>query len=415
MTNYRSLRGMPDMLPDDAELFRAVEEKARKVFDIFEFREIRTPIMEDNDVFTRSIGAETDIVEKEMYTFSDRGGKQISLRPEATASIVRAFIEHGMHGDNEVCKLFYVGPMFRAERPQKGRLRQFHQIGAEIIGSKSITCDAELIVNVKAVLDSLGINDPVISVNSLGCPSDRETYKKVLGDFLASNMGALCENCVKRSTRNVLRVLDCKSEKCKETLKGAPVISDHLCGGCLGEFNELKKLLMASGVVFNEKHDLVRGLDYYTGTVFELSHPSLGAQDAIAAGGRYDKLSKEMGGPDVGATGYAIGVERVLLILKDRYTVKKEPGVLVICLDEKTRERAFTVVNRLRENGIRADMDHSARSLKGGLRKANRENRKKVVIIGEDELARGTLLVKDMASGEQKSVVLDALVGEFKQ
>jgi len=397
---YRSLRGMPDVLPAVAGRVRRIEREADEVFRTFGFGEIRIPVLEETEVFTRSIGEDTDIVEKEMYSFTDRGGKNVSLRPEGTASIVRAYIEHGWNNTEGLVKLYYKGPMFRGERPQKGRLRQFHQIGAEMIGASDPYIDAELILSLHMLLSRLGVKDFTVLINSLGCARDRLNYKQALGEYLSSRAGELCENCRRRSRTNVLRVLDCKSAHCRDVVAGAPAIGDHLCDGCRNDYDALKSILSDAGVVFREKHGLVRGLDYYTGSIFEVVHPALGAQDAIAAGGRYDGLTRQMGGPDVGATGYAVGVERLLLAMKDAGG-SDSPGVLVIPVGADSREYAFSVCNVLRANGVPCEMDHSGRSVKGQLRGAHREGRRFVIMIGEDEIRAGELLVKDMESGEQ--------------
>jgi histidyl-tRNA synthetase len=412
---YRALRGMPDVLPDQAEKARWVEEKAKKVFDIFGYREIRTPILEDTEVFTRSIGEDTDIVEKEMYSFRDRGGKDISLRPEGTASIIRAYIEHGFSNLSDVVKLFYSGPMFRGERPQKGRLRQFYQIGAEIIGSSEAYSDAELIITLNSIFLALGVKDHTILINSLGCGEDRSAYEKTLREYLLKKKDHLCEDCLRRSKVNVLRVLDCKKAQCKSVLKDAPSIKDMLCSGCASSYAELKAILKKEDIPLSEKKDLVRGLDYYTGAIFEAVHPSLGAQDAIAAGGRYDSLTARMGGADVGATGFAIGVERLLLALEGDKVRPGLPGVFVVCAGDSARQVAFGLVNRLRRSGIACEMDLSGRSFKGQMRKAGREKREYVVIVGEDEIKRGVFTLKNMENGEQVALKEEALIKKLKE
>jgi len=406
---------MPDIPPEEAVLFHWVEDRAREVFGLFEFSEIRTPFLEETEVFTRSIGEETDIVEKEMYTFSDRSGRSVSLRPEGTASIIRAYIEHGWNNRQDILKLFYIGPMFRGERPQKGRLRQFYQIGAEIIGSSSPYLDAELILNLEFVLRSVGVEGHEIFLNSLGCNSDRASYKKALTDYLRGKKKDLCEDCRRRFEINVLRVLDCKREECCSVVKDAPSILDYLCGQCAKDYEELKRILSDSGVNFSQNTRMVRGLDYYTNTIFEVAHPALGAKDVIVAGGRYDNLTREMGGPDVGATGYAIGVERVLLAVRKKNVPSVHPGVLVVAVDEACRGQAFRITNRLRSEGISCDMDYSGRSLKGGLRKANKEKRGNVILLGEDEIKSGKLLLKNMETGEQKSLSFEEAVDVLKK
>ncbi len=406
---------MPDITPEEAALFHWVEDRAREVFDLFGFFEIRTPFMEETEVFTRSIGEGTDIVEKEMYTFSDRSGRTVSLRPEGTASIIRAYIEHGWNNRQDILKLFYAGPMFRGERPQKGRLRQFHQIGAEIIGGSGPYLDAELILNLEFVLRSAGVEGHKIFLNSLGCNSDRASYKKELTDYLRGKKKDLCEDCRRRFEINVLRVLDCKREECCSVVKDAPSVLDHLCAQCAKDYGELKSILSDAGVDFSENIRMVRGLDYYTNTIFEIAHPALGAKDVIAAGGRYDNLTREMGGPDVGATGYSIGVERVLLAIRKENVPSSRPGVLIVAVDEACRSHAFRITNRLRAKGISCDMDYSGRSLKGGLRKANKEKRGNVILLGEDEIKSGKLMLKNMETGEQKSLSFEEAVRELRE
>lgn len=411
---YRALRGMPDILPEEADLMRQIENKAREVFCLFGFGEIRTPLLEETEVFTRSIGTDTDIVEKEMYSFTDRGDKNISLRPEGTASIIRAYIEHGWHSDQKIVKVHYAGEMFRGERPQKGRQRQFHQIGAEIIGASNPYIDAELILSLDMLLSSVGASGYTILINSLGCGDDRKKYEKVLSEYLASKESKLCDNCKRRSKTNVLRVLDCKNEGCKSIAKKAPNVLDSLCETCRGDYKTLKEVLKDLGIAFKEKKDLVRGLDYYTGTIFEVVHSSLGAQDAIAAGGRYDGLCKQMGGPDAGATGYAIGVERLLLVVDKEKFSKPNPAVLVIPVDEDARKEAFSIVNRLRSEQIAADIDLTNRSFKGQMRKAGKEAREFIILIGEDEIKSGKLMLKNMETSEQEAITVEEIIERLK-
>ncbi len=411
---YRSLRGMPDILPAEMAVRRWVEDTARDVFRTFGYGEIRTPFLEETDVFTRSIGEETDIVQKEMYSLTDRGGTNISLRPEGTASIVRAYIEHGLHHKEGLVKLFYAGPMFRGERPQKGRLRQFYQIGAEIIGASGPYIDAEIIFNLDVLLKQLKVDGFTILLNSLGCARDRAAFKKALSDYLAGKMPALCDNCKRRAGTNILRVLDCKREGCRATLGEAPDILDYLCGACSGDYAALKSILSEMGVPFRQRKDLVRGLDYYTGTVFEVVHPSLGAQDAIAAGGRYDELVKQMGGPDVGATGYGIGIERLLLAIDVKDIPPGLAGALVIPVGDEFRPDAFRITSGLRIKGVPCEMDHSGRSFKGQMRKAHRDRRKFVIMVGEEEIKSEKLLLKDMETGEQKALSFEDVAQRLK-
>lgn len=412
---YKSLRGMPDILPEDAVLMLKIEETARKVFRLFGFKEFRPPILEETEVFTRSIGADTDIVSKEMYSF-DRGDKNISLRPEGTAGVIRAYIEHEWNKTSDTVKLFYMGPMFRGERPQKGRLRQFYQIGAEIIGSKSPYVDAELIFCLNLILKGIGLSNFNIYLNSLGCEDDRSRYKKVLLNYFSgsSKEEMLCEDCKRRIKLNILRVLDCKREVCRTIIKDAPLVMDYLCNKCAGSYGVLKELLSDMSVPFKEKRDIVRGLDYYTGIVFEAVSVSLGAQDAVAAGGRYDNLTKDMGGHDNGATGFAVGVERLLLAI-DKKGIDLGPAqVFIIPVDSNCYKAAFQFVNKFRLEGISCEMDYSGRSFKSQLRKANKDGKCFVIILGEEEKKNGKLLLKNMETGDQTLLEFEEAVNQIK-
>ena len=414
-SKYRSLRGMVDLLPEDMERISWLEEKSRKTFQVFGYGEIRTPLLEETEVFTRSIGEDTDIVEKEMYSFTDRSDKNISLRPEGTASIIRAYIEHGWCNEQDILRLYYIGPMFRGERPQKGRQRQFHQIGAEVIGGTNPLIDVEAILSLDTLLRNLKVTDFTILINSLGCHNDRTKYQKALQKYLLKKEKDLCENCVRRMRTNVLRVLDCKSENCKKVIKTAPIIVSYLCKDCSEDYESVKQNLKDLNIKFKEKEDLVRGLDYYTGVVFEVVHQSLGSQDAIAAGGRYDKLCKQMGGPDVGATGYALGVERLLLAVNKKDIELTQKGVLVIPQNQELLLEAFKITSSLRKNGIPSTIDFSGRSFKGQMRKANRDGMEFVVIIGEDEIESKKLLLKDMREGNQEALEFDKMIEHQKQ
>jgi len=413
---YKSLKGMPDILPEKSQIIREIEEEVRSIFRKFGYGEICTPLLEDTEVFTRSIGAYTDIVEKEMYSFEDRGGNNISLRPEGTASVLRAYIEHGWHNDPGLAKLFYMGPMFRAERPQKGRLRQFHQIGAEIIGASSPYVDADLLMSLWNILKKIEVGDFTLFINSLGCAIDREKYQKVLSIFLNEELDRLCENCRRRSKKNVLRVLDCKVEECKTVVRQAPAILDHLCEECLSDYVLLKNILTEAAITFTEKKDLVRGLDYYSGTIFEVVSSSLGAQDTIAAGGRYDGLTKKMGGPDVGAIGYAIGVERLLMLLNlEKYKQSNVEGILVIPMDKTLKLAALKLSQKFRDNGIRSEIDLSGRSFKAQMRRANKLGWRYVSILGEEEISMGNVHIKDMNTGSQSHSSFEAVLSSLKE
>jgi histidyl-tRNA synthetase len=412
---YKALRGMPDILPDKARLMRIVEEKIKKLFVASAFSEIRTPVLEETEVFTRSIGEDTDIVEKEMYSFFDRSGKNVSMRPEGTAAVIRAYIENGWAHNADITKVFYYGPMFRGERPQKGRLRQFYQAGVEIIGDSSSYIDAEVITTLDNLLKVFEVKDYTILINSLGCYKDRRKYKKLLLEYLETKKSSLCDNCKKRIETNVLRVLDCKNKACKIVLKNAPSVKDSLCGECSEKFNLVKSLLNAVKIPFKEKIDLVRGLDYYTGVVFEVVSGALGSQDAIAAGGRYDNLCREMGGPDVGATGFAVGIERLLMVMnRDKYKENRKKGAFVVLMDKDMVEYGFKMLNRLRGEGISSEWDPAGRSFKAQMRKANRQKWSHVIVIGEDEIKTGEISLKDMDSGKQIRLASEDIIEKLK-
>lgn len=410
---YRSLRGMVDKFPPESDIMRYIEERSRVIFKIFGYGEIRTPLLEETALFIRSIGDSTDIVEKEMYSFTDRSGKAVSLRPEGTASVIRAVIEQGKCNSADILKLFYLGAMFRGERPQKGRLREFHQIGAEIIGCKSPYVDAELIFSLCLLLRSFGIKGFTVLLNSLGCAQDRLVYKKALGEYLTGKKDFLCEDCQRRLETNVLRALDCKREKCLEVIKTAPDILPYLCDVCETEYAALKSILSDMDVPFKETNGMVRGLDYYTGIIFEVTHPGLGAQSAVAAGGRYDKLAEQMGGPDVPATGYAVGMERLALLISEKEIGRPLAGIFIIPVDKKNYEEAFKTAFRFWKAGISCEVDHMARSFKGQMRRAHREKRKFVVIIGDEEIKNGKLILKNMETGEQKSLTFEKIKQEL--
>ncbi|MEN8751909.1 MAG: histidine--tRNA ligase, partial [Desulfobacterales bacterium] len=338
----RLIRGFKDILPGEVELWQAVEKVARELLEDFGFKEIRIPIMERTELFARSIGEDTDIVEKEMYTFPDRKGDLITLRPEATASIVRAYIQHRLYATDPVQKFYTIGPMFRRERPQKGRYRQFYQINAEIFGVPSGLADVQLIFLLVTLFSRLQVPDIKAHINSLGCPKCRPKFKVALSEFLAAVSDKLCADCRRRKDRNPLRVLDCKVPACREAMAEAPSILDHLCSECKVDFAEVKSMLQKLGVPFVVDKNLVRGLDYYARTTFEIQTESLGAQNAVAGGGRYDGLVGELGGPDIPATGFAIGFDRLTeltgLAASQFY---RKPDIFVAALGDKSRLLAF--------------------------------------------------------------------------
>jgi histidyl-tRNA synthetase len=410
---------MEDMLPQDSEWWRDIEDKARRELEFYGYSEIRTPILEDTAVFVRSIGETTDIVTKEMFTFSDRKERSLTMRPEGTAPIVRAYIEHSLGTLSPVTKLYYIGPMFRAERPQKGRLRQFHQIGVEVIGSPSPFADIEVLAQLHGMLKAFGLDGFVIKLNSLGCKDDKARFAESLKGYLADKQSRLCEDCKKRMEKNALRVLDCKNESCVQVIRNAPNIFDNLCAPCKDHFTRVKDGLKAVGVRFEETKNLVRGLDYYTGTVFEITHPGLGSQDAIGAGGRYDNLVKDMGGPSVGAVGYALGIERLIIALKG-----KAPGsgtakvVYIATLGDAAKIRGQQLAEKIKDESVPRLVvlqDISEASLKSQMRSADKNGARFVVIMGEDEMSQGNAKLKDMKEKKEDVVAIDSVPGELRK
>lgn len=410
------IRGFKDILPGEVELWQAVESAARQILEDFGFKEIRIPIMERTELFARSIGEDTDIVEKEMYTFADRKGDLITLRPEATASIVRAYIQHRLYAADPVQKFYTIGPMFRRERPQKGRYRQFYQINAEIFGVQSGLADVQLIFLLVTLFSRLKVSDVKAHINSLGCPKCRPKFKAELSKFLASISDRLCSDCLRRKDRNPLRVLDCKVPACREAMSKAPAIVDFLCEDCKNDFDQVQSMLARLGVAFVVDKNLVRGLDYYARTTFEIQTGSLGAQNAIAGGGRYDGLVRELGGPDIPATGFAIGFDRLTeLTGLDAAEFYRKPDVFVAALGDKSRLLAFEWVCALGAAGIRAELDFEGKSLKSLMKRADRLEAGWALIVGDDELEKGEVILRDMQTKAQISIPIDGLVETIKE
>jgi len=402
-----SIRGFNDVLPVDSGLWSHIEGNARKVFATYGFSEVRLPVLEKTDLFLRSIGDTTDIIEKQMYTFTDLHGDSLTLRPEGTASLVRAYIEGKLYTE-PVARLFYTGPMFRYERPQKGRYRQFYQIGAEVLGEDSPVLDAEIIEMLWVLMNALGVDGVEIEVNSLGCSACRPVYKERLLGFLREKTDCLCENCARRIETNPLRALDCKVEGCKEATAKAPSVVDSLCQACSEHFSGLKEALTLRDVPFKVNSRMVRGLDYYTRTTFEVTARAggaLGAQNAVAAGGRYDGLVEELGGPATACFGFAIGMER-LAMLVDKTLAKKPPLAYLIPMGEKARTKAATLSRGLRELGQRVIVDYRGGALKGCMKRADRVSADFALILGDDEIEAGTVTIKNMKEGGQTSLDL---------
>jgi histidyl-tRNA synthetase len=386
-----------------------LEATARRLLETSGYSEIKLPIFEASELFARSLGATTDIVEKEMYTFPDRDGKSLTLRPEGTASVIRAYIEHHLWGESPLTKVYYVGPMFRHERPQAGRFRQFHQIGAEAIGSQSPLLDAEFLILLDRLFRALGVTPTTLLLNSLGCPLCRPRYRDALTAFLADRIGDLCEACRRRFETNPLRILDCKREECRTATRDAPAITGYLGPECIGHFEAVTTALTDVGLRYRLEPRLVRGLDYYTKTAFEFTAEGLGAQNTIAAGGRYDGLVETLGGPPTPAVGFALGIERVLALLPVGSAPAPGLGVFLAALGEAAGRRLAGLMTTLRDAGIRAETDYDRASLKSQMRKADKLGARFTVILGDDELATHTAVVRDMATKAQHDVALDQL------
>jgi histidyl-tRNA synthetase len=410
---YKAVRGFKDILPDQMGAWKKLEEEAKRVFGLYGYRELRIPVLESTELFARGIGEETDIVSKEMYTFQDRKGNHVAMRPEATASILRAFIEHKLYAESFVHKVYTMGPMFRYERPQKGRRRQFHQIDVEIIGDPGPRSDSELISMLMQLFSSLGLNDLELHINSLGCLHDRGPFRAKLKDYLKDYTSQLCPDCRERMETNPLRVFDCKVERCIEIMNDAPTMLNFLCDECAGHFNSLKRYLDQLGLAYVVNSHLMRGLDYYTRTTFEVQTRELGAQSAIAGGGRYDYLMMDFGGPDTPAIGFAIGEERVVELLEEHAGLNEPgPDIFLAVLGKKAEDTAFAWMHELRKRGLWCEMQYQSSGLKAQMRHADRLNAKRVLIVGDDELAKGMGIIRDMATKEQMEVSLGSVVDE---
>ncbi len=410
------IRGFKDILPGEVELWQQVEVTARSLFEDFGFKEIRIPIMERTELFARSIGEDTDIVEKEMYTFPDRKGDLITLRPEATASVCRSYIQHKLYAKDPVRKFYTIGPMFRRERPQKGRYRQFYQLNAEIFGVDSPLADVELIFILITLFSKLSVSDVNAHINSLGCPECRPMFKTALADFLTSTNENLCSDCVRRKDRNPLRVLDCKVPACRAAMTDAPSLMDHLCPACDQHFEIVKTALAALNVPFVVDKRLVRGLDYYTRTTFEIQTRALGAQNAIAGGGRYDGLIKALGGPDIPATGFAIGFDRLAEIVgANSIDLAKTPDIFIAALGEESRSLAFKWNCALCLEGVKSEMEFGDKSLKSQMKRADRLGAKHVLILGDNEIKEGKVILRDMKTKDQISIPIERVVEDIKE
>ena len=408
-------KGTKDVLPSDSYKWQFVEGVCRDMAKRFQLKEIRTPVFEHTELFARGVGDTTDIVTKEMYTFLDKGERSITLKPEGTAGAVRSFIENGMANGALPCKMYYITPAFRYERPQAGRLREFHQFGVEIFGAKGAETDAETIVFADSLLKKLGLKVQLY-INSIGCPECRAAYNRALKAYFEPKLDGLCYDCKARYEKNPLRLLDCKEENCKKINADAPSILDYLCPDCKEHFEQLKGYLALAGVDFQVDSRIVRGLDYYTRTVFEFVSSSIGAQGTVCAGGRYDGLIESLGGSSVPAVGFAAGIERLLMVMENAGATMPEedkPTVYLLGMDENCRKKAFELTMQLRLAGISAETDHMSRSVKAQFKYADKIGAKYVAVIGGSELEKGEARVKEMATGQTESVSFENVVAYF--
>lgn len=416
MGKITTVRGTKDILPNEMAFWHHIESTSRNLFNAYHFEEIRTPIFESSELFLRGLGEQTDIVSKEMYTFNDKGDRSITLRPEGTAPIARSYIQHHELNKNREAKLYYCGPMFRYERPQAGRYRQFHQIGVENIGNFHPFSDAEIISLGLHLFDELGLPGLSVHVNSVGCPVCRPVIEERLKQFLSNNLKQLCSDCNRRFNENPLRILDCKKEKCNTYFSGLPDIHKSLCQECHDHFNSVVEYLDSLNIPFEIDPKLVRGLDYYTKTTFEIVSDKLGAQNAICGGGRYDGLISQMGGEKVPAVGFAFGVERAVMVLQEFSDIvnDQDPLIFVAPIGFNQQTKCFHIMDSLRREGIKCDMDYSKETLKSQLKMANKVNARYCLIYGEEEAEKNEIIFKDLNARTQESIKLDNLISEIK-
>lgn len=413
MPQYTAPRGTNDVLPSETPKWQYVESKFRELCARYGYAELRTPTFEDTELFTRNLGEATDVVSKEMYTFEDRGGRSITLRPEGTAPAIRAYVEHNLGAQLPVSKMYYIGRIFRYERPQAGRYREHTQLGAEAVGSIDPALDAEVISLAVQFYRSIGINEFELRLNSIGCPNCRPVYRQALVDFAAAKLDKLCPSCNQRYATNPMRMLDCKSPECKEILKDAPKLPDHLDEECAEHFARVQRYLRELGIAYVLDPRLVRGFDYYTKTAFEFTSGELGAQNAIGGGGRYDNLVEEMGGQPTPAIGFGLGLERLMLTLQGlgvELSVKSGLDAFIAVMGDEARSAAVKLVSELRQAGLRADMDYTGRSLKAQMKLADKLGARYAVILGEEEVKTSVATVRDMSCSDQHQVPFADLV-----
>ena len=413
----RAIKGTNDVLPEESHVWQFVERKMLETAALYGFKEIRVPVFEHTEVFQRSVGDTTDVVQKEMYTFNDKGGRSITLRPELTAGVIRSVIENGLYNQSLPQKVCYIGGCYRYEKPQAGRLREFHQFGVECIGAAAPSADAEVISLANSVLKSIGLDKLSLEINSIGCPTCRAVYHKALKTYFESKKENLCETCKDRLDRNPMRILDCKSPVCSDIAKDAPVMIDYLCDDCANHFEAVKSGLDEMGIEYTVNPTIVRGLDYYTRTVFEFISGDIGAQSTVCGGGRYDGLMEQMGAPATASLGFAMGIERLLLVLKSN---EKEIGEKPVCdiyiapMGEKATIKALAICSGLREKGFSAQTDICGRGLKAQMRYANKIGARYSIVLGDNELESGSARIKNMETGEETEIALNSISTALK-
>lgn len=411
-------KGTKDVLPEESYKWQYVEGTARKIAALYGLNEVRTPTFEHTELFLRGVGDTTDVVNKEMYTFKDKGDRSITLKPEGTAGVARLYIENGLSSSALPAKMYYITPAFRYERPQAGRLREFHQFGVEIFGSASPDADAEVIMLAGQLLNTLGLSEYELNINSIGCKACRADYNKALKEFLRPHLGELCETCQSRFEKNPLRMLDCKEEGCRKYMDNAPRITDYLCPDCRAHFVRLQEILNTNGVKYKINPQIVRGLDYYSRTVFEFVSSSIGTQGTVCGGGRYDSLIESLGGASTPAVGFGVGIERLMLLMESTgvpFAPKEGITVYIAGMTDEARIKALCLAQALRSGGVSCDVDHMQRSIKAQFKYAGKIGAKYVAVIGEDELKSGVLNVKNMATGEQSPIAFADAINYFKE
>ena len=413
MKLIKAVRGTKDIIGEEAKKYVYISNVAQKMFENYGYNFVKTPIFEETELFKRGIGEATDVVEKEMYTFKDRGDRSITLRPENTASLVRCYLENAIYAKEEISRFYYNGSMFRYERPQAGRQREFNQIGLEVFGEKSPKVDAEVIAIGYKFLEKLGITDLEVKINSVGSKESRTIYREKLIEHFSKHLDDMCDDCKDRINRNPLRLLDCKVDKDKDFYKSAPNIIDFLFEDERKHYEDVKKYLNVFGIKYTEDPTLVRGLDYYSSTVFEIVTNKLGSQGTVLGGGRYDNLLKELGDKDIPAVGFATGVERIMMLLGENYP-KNNPDVYIAWLGENTSETALKIAESLRDNDIKVYIDYSEKGMKSHMKKADKLSVRYCIILGEDELNKGIVLLKDFSTREQKEIKIEEIINYIK-